>query len=183
MFATTQTTCPQCSGKGKVVARVCKHCGGEKVIDYTGHYTLEVEKGMPEGHEVVFEGEGDQSAEWEAGDVVLRVRTGKAAGGWRRKESSLYWTETIGVQEALLGFERNITHLDGHQVTISRNGVTQPGFVLALKDEGMPIFEGHGHGDLFVEFNVVLPTILSEDMRKKLEHAFASGGRPPKVEL
>ncbi|KAG8839743.1 DnaJ- protein scj1 [Serendipita sp. 411] len=104
MFATTQTTCPQCSGKGKVVARVCRHCGGEKVIDHTGHYTLEVEKGMPEGHEVVFEGEGDQSAEWEAGDVVLRVRTQKEVGGWRRKESSLYWRETISVSEVILLF-------------------------------------------------------------------------------
>lgn len=54
---------------------------------------------MPEGHEVVFEGEGDESPDWEAGDVVLRVRSGKQAGGWQRKESSLYWRETIGVDE------------------------------------------------------------------------------------
>lgn len=183
MYATTQTTCPQCSGKGKVIARPCKHCNGEKVIDHTGHYTLEVEKGMPEGHEVVFEGEGDQSAEWEAGDVVLRIRTQKVAGGWRRKESSLYWKETISVAEALLGFERNITHLDGHQVTISRPGVTQPGYTMVVKDEGMPIYEGHGHGDLYVEFNVVLPTVLSEDTRKKLQEAFKTGKGRGKDEL
>lgn len=54
---------------------------------------------MPEGHEVVFEGEGDESPDWEAGDVVLRVRSSKDKGGWRRKESSLYWKETIGVHE------------------------------------------------------------------------------------
>jgi hypothetical protein len=29
--------------------------------------------------------------------------------------------------QALLGFERNITHLDGHQVHILRKSVTQPG--------------------------------------------------------
>jgi len=138
---------------------------------------------MPEGHEVVFEGEGDQSAEWEAGDVVLRVRSSKVAGGWRRKESGLYWRETIGVSEALLGFERNLTHLDGHQVTINRTGVTQPGHVITIKDEGMPIFEGHGHGDLFVEFNVVLPTVISEDTRKKLEVAFMADKRRVKEEL
>ena len=54
---------------------------------------------MPEGHEVVFDGEGDESPDWEAGDVVLRVRSKKQEGGWRRKESSLYWRETIGVDE------------------------------------------------------------------------------------
>ena len=54
---------------------------------------------MPEGHEVVFDGEGDESPDWEAGDVVLRVRSMRQEGGWRRKESSLYWKETIGVDE------------------------------------------------------------------------------------
>jgi DnaJ-class molecular chaperone len=36
---------------------------------------------------------------------------------------------------------------------------------MTIKEEGMPIFEGHGHGDLYVEFNVVLPATLSTDTR------------------
>jgi len=99
---------------------------------------------MPEGHEVVFEGEADESPDWEAGDVVLRVRSKKEMGAWRRKETSLYWKESIGIDEvrlvkfspwtelnsrpqALLGFERNLTHLDGRTLTLERKGVTQPG--------------------------------------------------------
>jgi hypothetical protein len=68
-------------------------------MDHSQHYTLDVTKGMPEGHEVVYEGEGDENPDWDAGDVVLRVRSRKERGGWRRKESTLYWTETIGVAE------------------------------------------------------------------------------------
>ena len=68
-------------------------------MDHTAHYTLEVQKGMPEGYEVVFEGEGDESPDWEPGDVVLRVRSRRQSGGWRRKESSLYWKQVIGVDE------------------------------------------------------------------------------------
>ena len=68
-------------------------------MDHTAEYTLDITPGMPEGHEVVFEGEGDESPDHDAGDVVLRVRSGKTRGGWRRKESALYWTETIGVDE------------------------------------------------------------------------------------
>jgi DnaJ-related protein SCJ1 len=70
-----------------------------QVVDHTAHYTLEILPGMPEGHEVVFEGESDESPDWEAGDVILRIRSRKNKGGWRRKESSLYWRETIGVDE------------------------------------------------------------------------------------
>jgi hypothetical protein len=33
-----------------------------------------------------------------------------------------YW-----VYQALLGFTRNLTHLDGHVVPLVREGVTQPG--------------------------------------------------------
>ena len=32
--------------------------------------------------------------------------------------------------------------------------------------EGMPIFEGHGHDDLSIEFNVVLPERISPELRK-----------------
>ena len=127
MFAQSQVTCNECGGRGKVIKRRCPHCHGNKVIDHTGHYTLEVEPGMPEGHEVVFEGEADESPDWDAGDIVLRVRSKKESGGFRRKEASLYWRETIGVGEALLGFERNITHLDGRVLTIRQRDVTQPG--------------------------------------------------------
>jgi DnaJ-class molecular chaperone len=30
----------------------------------------------------------------------------------------------------------------------------------------MPIFEGTGHGDLYVEYNVVLPSSLNSDLKQ-----------------
>jgi len=99
MFAQTQVTCNDCGGRGKVVKKICPHCSGSKILDHSAHHTLEVEKGCPEGHEIVFDGEADESPDWEPGDVILRVRSQKEQGGFRRKETSLYWTETIGVDE------------------------------------------------------------------------------------
>jgi hypothetical protein len=70
--------------------------------------------------------------------------------------------------QALLGFSRNLTHLDGHVVPLERKGVTQPGFVQTIKGEGMPHFENpSSQGDLFVEYNVVLPTQLSTQTRQR----------------
>jgi DnaJ-related protein SCJ1 len=204
MFAQSQTTCNECGGRGKVIAKKCHHCQGNKVVDHTAAFTLEVTPGMPEGYEVVFEGEADESPDWEPGDVVIRVRSRKDKGGWRRKESSLYWKENIGIDDvrllsrstltasadvvsclqALLGFDHNLTHLDGHVVRLARHGVTQPGrawrcysssrslsviplgFVQTIKGEGMPIFEKDSHGDLFIEYNVVLPTELTTKTRR-----------------
>lgn len=175
MFAQSQVSCNDCGGRGTVIKNKCPHCGGNKVVDHVAHYTLEVTPGMPEGYEVVFEGESDESPDWDAGDIVIRVRSRKDKGGWRRKESSLYWKETIGVDEALLGFERNLTHVGGHTVRLVRQGVTQPGFVQTIIGEGMPNFESSTHGDLFVEYNVVFPITLSQKMRRKLMEAFQEG--------
>jgi len=184
MVVQSQVTCNECGGRGKVIHRVCPHCGGSKVVDHTAHYTLEVTPGMPEGHEVVFEGEGDESPDWEAGDIILKVRSGKQKGSFRRKETSLYWHETISVEEALLGFERNLTHLDGHVVNLKREGVTQPDFVQVVKGEGMPRFDEPSlHGDLYVEYTVVLPATLSNDQKRKLADAFRSRTKSGKDEL
>lgn len=109
MYAQSQVTCNACGGRGRVVVRQCPACAGGKVLEHTAHFTLDVPRGSPEGHEVVFEGEGDESPDWEPGDVVLRVRSRSEKGGWRRKENSLYWKETIGVDEVRIFF--NFSHL------------------------------------------------------------------------
>ena len=146
MFAQSQVSCNECGGRGTVIKKACPHCQGQKVVDYTAAYTLEVTPGMPEGHDVVFEGEADESPDWEAGDVIVRVRSKKEMGGWRRNDANLYWKETIGVDQvrfifftyisnltvidgkALLGFEKNVTLLDGRDLLLDRKGsVTQPG--------------------------------------------------------
>ncbi|KAI0077903.1 DnaJ-domain-containing protein [Panus rudis PR-1116 ss-1] len=185
MFSQSQVSCNECGGRGKIIKRVCPHCKGSKVLDHTQHYNLEVPKGMPEGFEIVYEGEGDESPDWESGDVIMRVRTKKERGGFRRKESNLYWKETIGVDEALLGFEHTLTHLDGHKVQLKRTGVTQPGYVQTIKGKGLPIFNGNGYGDLFIEYNVVLPKSLSPEMKKRVAEAFHGNGKgsPTKDEL
>ncbi|EKM58382.1 uncharacterized protein PHACADRAFT_252656 [Phanerochaete carnosa HHB-10118-sp] len=172
MFSQAQTTCNECGGRGRIVKRACPHCQGQKVLDHTQHYTLEIPRGMPEGQEVVFDGEADESPDWEAGDIIMRVRSRKDKGGYRRKEHGLYWKESIGVDEALLGFERNLTHLDGHIVQLKRTGVTQPGFVQTILGEGMPVYESTGYGDLYVEYNVILPQTVSPEIRTKLAEAF-----------
>jgi DnaJ-related protein SCJ1 len=87
------------------------------------------------------------------------------------------------LSQALLGFEHKLTHLDGHNITLGRKGVTQPGtsnssplhrsadppcvgFVHVMKGEGMPVFGSDLHGDLYVEYKVVLPLELSPPMRQ-----------------
>ncbi|KAG1717635.1 uncharacterized protein EDB91DRAFT_1189883 [Suillus paluster] len=188
-------TCDHCRGSGAASdgdIHTCSGCGGHgvktfkqqifpaclqqsaKVVEHIQHYTLELQPGTPEGFEVVFEGEGDENPDWEAGDVVLRVRSRKDKGAWSRKENSLLCTPRI---------QRNITHLDGHVVEINRQGVTQPSYVQTIEGEGMPLHQTDNFGDLFIEYNVVLPVELSSDIRQKLAEAFYGSSHRDRDEL
>jgi len=71
--------------------------------------------------------------------------------------------------------KKNITLLDGRNLLLSREAVTQPGFVQIFKGEGMPHFGSRStKGDLFVEYNVILPLEVSSETRLKLIEAFHS---------
>jgi DnaJ-related protein SCJ1 len=139
MFTQVQSTCNTCHGKGKTIAKACPHCRGEKVISSTNTLSFYLPPGAAEGFEMLFDGESDESPDWDiAGDVIVRVFA-KKNEEWRRKDAGLYRREILGVDEALLGFEKNVTHLDGRTVTIARSGTTQPGHVDVLKGEGVSI--------------------------------------------
>lgn len=127
MFQQVQMQCGACAGRGQTIAHACPSCKGHRIVDGVAELTLPIDRGMPEGAEVVFPGEADESPDFAAGDVVVRVRSRKVAGGFVRKEANLYWRETLSVAEALLGFRRTVRGLDGHEIELKREGVTQPG--------------------------------------------------------
>jgi DnaJ family protein B protein 11 len=66
------------------------------------------------------------------------------------------------LKEALLGFDKEIKHLDDHMVYIKKEGITQPGDVIKVTGEGMPIHQSSDKGDLFVRVDIIFPTILTE---------------------
>jgi DnaJ-related protein SCJ1 len=63
------------------------------------------------------------------------------------------------LREALLGFKRELKHLDGRNVEIDREGqMTKPGFMQTIKEEGMPkTGDNSERGDLHVDFVVEFP--------------------------
>ena len=46
---------------------------------------------------------------------------------FKREKNNLRMKLKISLKDALLGFRKVIEHLDGHKVTIKKDGVTQPG--------------------------------------------------------
>ncbi|BEI83167.1 hypothetical protein CcaverHIS002_0310350 [Cutaneotrichosporon cavernicola] len=178
MFTNVQMTCPHCGGKGEQITKHCSDCGGARTVERQHTLAVHVPAGAPEGYEERFQGEADESPDFEPGDVIVHVRsTPQTNKGWTRKESGLVGRITLSVVEALLGFERNLTSLDGRTIPVGRAGTTQPGEVEVIEGEGMPSYHDIPQGDMYIEYSVVMPTAVTDGMRKKLVDAFGGSGR------
>ncbi|KAM3413821.1 hypothetical protein BST61_g10504 [Cercospora zeina] len=183
IFQQMQMQCDMCGGKGEIIKHKCKTCGGSKVVRSEEAYDLTVEKGMPRNGRVQYENEGDESPDWEAGSLIVQVgemdprlandEKDRTDGTFfRRKGDNLFWREILSLREAWMGdWTRNLTHLDGHIVRLSRKRgqVVQPGHIEVLQGEGMPIWqdENGGYGALHVEYVVVLPDQMESGMEKE----------------
>lgn len=58
----------------------------------------------------------------------------------------------------MIGFKLDLTHLDGHKVTILREKATKPGAKIRKKGEGMPNYENNNlYGTLYITVDVAFP--------------------------
>ncbi|KAF9310014.1 DnaJ- protein scj1 [Podila horticola] len=173
MFQQFRQTCDECGGKGKMIRHKCPICSGTKVQRGSEQLTIVIEPGMADGATIVFDREADESPDLVPGDVIFDLRT-RPHSIFERRGDALYTYVTISLEQALLGFNLEIKHLDGKVVTLTRGAAVTPyGFVQTLKGQGMPIKGSRGDfGDLFVEYKVVFPEKLSKDERALFGAAF-----------
>ncbi|KAI9630715.1 hypothetical protein KEM48_013684 [Puccinia striiformis f. sp. tritici PST-130] len=95
IFQQMQMQCDACGGRGQTIKHKCPSCNGHRTVEEVNSLTLDIDRGSPDGHEEVFEGEGDEGPGYSPGDVVLRIRIKKQAdGGFRRLEENLYWKKS-----------------------------------------------------------------------------------------
>jgi len=81
---------------------------------------------------------------------------------FKRDGSNLYLTKDLDLYKALLGGEIVIDTMDG-KVKLKVKPETQNGSKIKLKGKGFPKYKKQGEfGDLFVIFNVKMPSDLSE---------------------
>merc|ERR1712054_676188 len=85
---------------------------------------VNVQKGAPDGHKIVFHNKADEIPDGDAGDVIFVLKE-KPHDVFKRHGADLYVKKTISLVEALCGFEMELTKLDGRTLVIK----TPPGFV------------------------------------------------------
>lgn len=125
-----------------------------------------VEKGAPDGHVITYKEAADEFINVKSGAINIKV-VQLDHELFVRQGNDLKVRMDISLKEALLGFEVEFDHLDGHTVKVDRTGkVTKPGLMERIKGEGMPVFEQYSeYGDLLITYVVNLPEKLSEKQK------------------
>lgn len=168
-----QNECNRCGGKGIIFAETCDVCRGRKVVKEDKTLRIEIEKGMPEGHNIVFPRESESHPDHSPGDLILTLRQNKHKFFENRMGNDLYAKMELNLKEALLGYDKKIKHLDRREISIKENKPTQPFWVRTVHGEGMPVFKyPSSKGDLHITFKVRLPEKLTEAEKKIINELF-----------
>lgn len=167
-----QTRCNKCGGKGKFASATCPVCGGRRLVSESKSFKVGIDRGVSNGHEILFEGEGDSIIEALPGDVKFIIEIAPHAR-FRREGDDLYANLEISFYESMFGFSKKITHLDDRTVEISKTGVSQHNSFIIVKGEGMPKKDSpQNFGDLYVEINFKLPQRINDKQREILKVIF-----------
>jgi len=171
-----QMVCSICSGKGEVIPESdkCDKCHGEKVVRDSKIITVEVQRGMKWNEALSFYGESDQAPDHIAGDLIFVLKPKPDDPSlFERKGNDLYTKRDVQFIDALIGVNVVVKHLDERELLLTYPNVVNPGDLLCVKDQGMPIIgQPDRFGDLYVEFNVIFPSKLTEVQRKALLGVF-----------
>ncbi|KAL5700944.1 DnaJ protein erdj3b [Ranunculus cassubicifolius] len=152
----------------QMTEQVCEQCANVKYVREGYHVTVDIEKGMQDGHDIVFYDDGEPIIDGEPGDLKFRIRTAPH-DVFKREGNDLHTSVTITLVQALVGFEKTLKHLDEHLVDIGSKGVTKPKEVKKFKGEGMPLHFSNKKGDLYITFEVLFPTSLTDEQKVKIK--------------
>ncbi len=173
--------CPTCGGTGKRITKVCVRCRGERYVASDHQVKVKVPAGVADGVRLRMRGEGDSGyLEGPNGDLYIEIHV-EEHPLFRREEQDLYCTVPILFVQAAMGAEIAIPTPKGKS-TIKIPAGTQSGQTFRLRGKGVPMMEGRGHGDLYIQIQVEVPVKLNKKQQLLLEE-FAKASEEENVPM
>ena len=79
----------------------------------------------------------------------------------------------MSAAQAAVGAEIKVPTLEGEHTLKIPDG-TQPGTTFRIRNKGVPVLNGHGKGDLYIEVRVQIPTKLNKRQKELLQELEAT---------
>jgi molecular chaperone DnaJ len=174
-------TCRRCGGEGEIYAETCSTCGGDGTVRKEATLSVEVPAGIQSGQTLQMEREGAPGENGGPnGDLLIEVEI-EDHPDFERDGDDLRRQEPISFPQATFGDTVEIPTIDG-SVEMDVPAGTQSGETFRLKDKGMPRLRRRGHGDLYVQVQVVTPENLNEEQKEALQQFAEAGGEEVSVD-
>ncbi len=171
--------CPDCEGTGKR-RQPCGLCNGKGVVPLTEQVKVRIPPGVETGSRVRIAGRGQGGRLGApAGDLFIVTRVGEHKF-FTRKGDNIYVTIPITVPEAALGARIEVPTVEGKAQLKIPPG-TQSGQKFRLRERGFPsLRDPQLRGDQFVEVQITLPKVISEETKgilRDFEHSNSENPR------
>lgn len=168
-FFSVERTCPQCQGRGEIISDPCTKCSGQGRVTEERSLSVNIPAGIEDGTRIRLAGEGEAGLRGgPAGDLYIFI-SAKPHEFFQRDGADLYCKVPLSMTTAALGGAFEVTTLDGTQTRVKVPDGTQNGRQFRLKGKGMPILRQPQMGDLYIQVAVETPQNLSKRQRELLE--------------
>ena len=134
--------------------------------------TVDVAAGMHHGEQIKFDEIADEAVGHLAGDLIFIVNQ-IPHPHFTRDGNDLHIRMDITLEDALLGFTRTFTHLDGHKVEVTKTGITHCSEVYTIPNEGMPVKGKKQKGNLHITLEIQFPAAFTSTQKDHLRNAFS----------
>ena len=163
----TVKTCDKCNGTGKVIETPCEKCSGKGIVRKSRKIEINVPAGIDDGQAISLRGEGDAGKKGGPnGDlyVVMKVSPHKY---FKRNGFDISANVRVPFTKMALGGDIKIPTLEGEMEFNIPEGTTT-GTKFRVKDQGIPILNGKGRGNLEFTVDVDVPKKLTDKQREIL---------------
>ncbi|QHQ36745.1 molecular chaperone DnaJ [Algicella marina] len=171
-FFTVERTCPTCQGRGQIIKNPCTSCAGAGRVKKDRSLSVNIPQGVETGTRIRLAGEGEAGQRGgPSGDLYIFIEV-EDHPIFERDGTNLYCRIPVSMTTAAMGGELEAPTIDGGRSRVKVPAGVQTGKQLRLRGKGMPALRGGTFGDLYIELAVETPVNLTnrqKDLLKEFE--------------
>ena len=167
-FFTVERSCPTCSGLGQIIKNPCKTCHGHGRVEKDRSLSVNIPAGVETGTRIRLAGEGEAGLRGgPPGDLYIVVEV-SPHDLFERDGNNLYCRVPVSMATAALGGAIEVPTIDGGRGRVQIPEGSQSGRQMRLRGKGMPALRGGSPGDMFIELAVETPVNLTSRQKELL---------------
>lgn len=168
-FFTVERTCPTCTGRGQIITNPCNSCSGSGLQQRERSLGVNIPAGVETGTRIRLAGEGEAGLRGgPTGDLYIFIEV-EDHEIFEREGPNLFCRVPVSMTKAALGGEIEVPTIDGGKSRVKVPAGSQSSKQMRLKGKGMPAIRSSQTGDLFLELAVETPVNLTSQQKDLLK--------------